>query len=127
MSRLNAYINKDVMEREDVAMMMSDDSTDIKLLRWTELDENDGFRESTIKRKLRFLRTIKGRIDRRDRIYQRQDSEAGSAVDALYIATVYYKDLRKGDVLQVGSQQYTIEAVNKVGQSFTEAEVIVST
>ena len=127
MSRLNAYINKDVMEREDVAMMMADDSTDIKLLRYTDLSDNDGFREQSPKRKLRFLRTIKGRIDRRDRIYQRADSEAGSVVDALYIATVYYKDLRKDDVLQVGAQQYRVEAVNKVGQSFTEAEVVVST
>ena len=126
MSRLNAYINKDVMEREDVAMMMSDDSTDIKLLRYSDLSINDGFRAQSPKRKLRFQRTIKGRIDRRDRIYQRQSSEAGSPVDALYIATVYYKDLRKDDVLQVGAQQYVVEAVNKVGQSFTEAEVIVS-
>ena len=127
MSRLNAYINKDVMEREDVATMMADDSTDIKLLRYTDLSDNDGFREQSPKRKLRFLCTIKGRIDRRDRIYQRADSEAGSVVDALYIATVYYKDLRKDDVLQVGAQQYRVEAVNKVGQSFTEAEVVVST
>lgn len=122
-NRIAAYIDKDVMEREDVAMLMSDDSRDIKLYRYTELSDNDGFRKQSPERKLRYVRHIKGRLDRRDRIYNAQKAEDGSVTDALYIITVYYKDVRVDDVVIVDNVKFTVKSINKVGQSFTEAEV----
>jgi len=125
MSRLAGYINKDVMEREDVAMMMSDDSQEIKLFRYTDLDDEDGFRQTSPERKPRYVRSIKGRIDRRDRIYQPQNGEVSKTTDAIYMATVYWKDLRVDDILMVPGQEFRVKFINKIGQSFTEAELEV--
>ena len=127
MSRLAAYINKDVMEREDVDMLMSDDSQNINIYRYPDAADGDGFRQTTPKRALALFKVVRGRIDRRDRIYQAQAGEVSKSVDALYIATIYFKDLRTDDILEMNNQKYTVKFVNKIGQSFTEAEVEVQT
>lgn len=124
-NRIAAYINKDTMEREDVAMLMSDDSQDIKLFRFTDLGGNDGFRKQSPERKLRYIRTIPGRIDKQTRIYAPVEGTDGKVTQSINVATVYYKDLRVDDVLMVPGQSYTVKFINKVGQSFTEAEVEV--
>lgn len=125
MSRLAAYINKDMMEREDVAALMSDDSMDIQLYRYSELTDEDGFRKQKPNRELRLVRVIKGRIDRRDRIYNVQTPNDGHVTDALYIATVYYKDIKVDDELVApGYPAFRVEAINKIGQSFTEVEIV---
>lgn len=127
MSRDRAWINTDQMEREDVAQLMMDEMVDIKLLRWAELGDDDGFRKQNTERRLNLVRVIKGRIDRRTQIFRGQDGEVSKSVDHLFIATVYFKDLRTNDVLEVNHQQYKVKFVNKVGQGFSEAEIEVET
>lgn len=124
-NRLAAYINKDTMEREDVAFLMDDDSVAIHLYRYTDLSDHDGFRKQSPERELRLIKVIRGRIDRRDRIYQPNQATDGKPTDALYIATVYYKDIQIDDELWAqGLPKFRVESINKVGQSFTEVEIV---
>lgn len=124
MSRLNSWIDKDLMERTDIGLMIDDDAVDIEQWRMADLDpDTDGFRESNIKRKLTRIDRIKGRIDRRDAIYRTQDGVAGKVTDQLFIATVYKRDVQVGDVLKLNQNEYTVRFINRTTQSFTEAEL----
>ena len=125
MNRIAAYINKDTMEREDVAFLMADDSEDIKIYRYTQLSDNDGFRKQTPERTLRYIKVVKGRVDKRDRSSNPQYPTDGQVTAVLYIATLYYKDLQVDDVLVTNTLSYVVTAINKIGMSFTEAEVEV--
>lgn len=125
MSRLRSWIDTDDMEREDVAMLMTDEMVDIKLLRQNKLDDNDGFRKQGTGQYLELKRIIKGRIDRRNAIYRPKEGDAGIITDQLFIATVYYKNLLANDVLELDNRQYRVKFINKVGQGFTEAELEV--
>lgn len=124
MSRLEAWDNVDEMERKDIASIIGDRYSIIKQYRKPDLDDMDGFEENSLRR-LTFLRNLKGRMDRRDRVYQAQKGEDSRSVDHLFIATVYGLDVRANDVLKVDNVSYEVKFVNKVGQSFTEAECVV--
>lgn len=123
MSRLASWVDKDLMEREDVHSIIRDDMVDIEQWRLTELSEQDGFREQTPKRKMVLIDRIKGRIDRRDAIYRTQNGESAKVSDQLFIATVYKRDIRPEDVLKLNGIEYKVRFINKTTQSFTEVEL----
>lgn len=125
MSRLDGYLNKDTMEREDASALIEDDSQDIKIFRYSNLDESDGFRKQNPVRDLRLWKIIKGRIDRSASAIQPRDGDVVRSVVYTYVATLYYKGLQIDDVLEMNSRRYTVTSVSKVGNSFTEAEVEV--
>ena len=127
MSRTAAWINKDIMEREDVSSIIDDDAQDLKLYRFTELSSNDGFREQSPKQDYRYIRTVRGRIDRRDKVYQSQTGDVSKSVDTLYIATLHTKNIKIDDELFDGQLRYRVTVINKVGAGFTEAEVEIKT
>lgn len=122
-SRLGAWINKDDMERRDIGMIVDDDAVDIEQWRYQEQGESDGFRESNVERKLIRIDRIKGRIDRRDAIYRTINGESSKVTDQVFIATVYKRDVRVGDVLKYFNEQYKVRFINKTTQSFTECEL----
>lgn len=123
MSRLNSFLDTDIMEREDVSMILEDYSQDLRILRVPALSDDDGFRAQTPSREPVLLKIVKGRIDRRDRVYESKTGEVSKSVTTLYIATMYYKGLMIGDLIDDGTLQYQVKFVNKIGQSFTEAEI----
>jgi len=126
MSRIASWIDKDDMERKDVAALMQDDMVDIKLLRFNKFDSDDGFRKQQARRELELVKVIKGRVDRRTQIYRAQDSQNSKSVDHLFIATVYYRDVRVGDRMELPGVLYTVKFINQVAQSFSEVELEVS-
>lgn len=125
MSRIRSWIDTDDMEREDVATLMMDEMTDLGLHRYTELSDDDGFRKQSTERQLSYIRSIKGRIDRKNQIYRPQTSEAGHITAVLFVATVYYKDLRVNDQIEHQGNFYKVQHISKTGQGFTEAELEV--
>ena len=124
MSRLEAWDNVDEMERTDIALMIKDREAIIKQYRDPDLTTMDGFEENSL-RKPTFLRNLKGRMDRKDRVFQPQRGEVSRSVDHLFIATVYGRDVQIDDLLEVDGQRYRVTAANIIGQSFTEAECVV--
>lgn len=124
--RLSAFINKDRMEREDVAQLIADDNITIKVYRKPSLGENDGFRETNVNSEPRHFKSIVGRIDRRDRVYNPATNDQSDKVtQTIYVATVYFRGLQKDDILDDGQQKYTVKYINNATSSFTEAEVEV--
>lgn len=127
MSRLEAWTDTDQMERQDVASIIGDQIKLIKQYRLSDLGDMDGFEEPSVRREHQFLRNLKGRIDRRDRVYIEHRDETVRSVEHMFIATVYGKDLKKDDILEADGMKYHVVAVNTVGQSFTEAECRIYT
>lgn len=127
MSKLDAWDNTDDMEREDVASIIDDRNSTIKQYRNTVLGDSDGFEEQTPRQSVRFLRNLKGRIDRRDRVYNPNRTDVSRSVEHLFIATVYGRDVIIDDVLELDNQRYVVTWVNPIAQSFTEAECRVDT
>ena len=129
MSRTNSWIDKDLQERKDVADLIDDDAIEIRQHRYPEYDkeEENIFKAQTPKRELKFVRNIRGRIDRRDRIYTPKPGEVSKSTDHLFIATLYHSDVKINDVLIANGNWYNVKFLNEVGQSFTEAELEVST
>lgn len=127
MSRLDGYLNRDTMEREDVASLMEDESENIKIYRFTELTTDDGFRQTNPVRDLRLFKIVKGRIDRADAVIHPKLGEVSRSVIYTFTATLYYKGLKIDDILEARGERYTVTAVSKIGKSFTEAEVEVQT
>ncbi len=123
MSRLNAYINTDRMEREDVDVIMQDGCRDIYIYRYTDLSDDDGFRKQVPTRDLRLIKVVRGRIDRRDAIYKPTKTDSSTIVTTMYLATIYTKSLKTDDVLEYNGQRFTVRVVSKIGQGYTEAEV----
>ncbi len=128
MSRLVPWTNPDAVEQQDVATLISDAIIDFELYRYTDgISNANPFRKTQPERTLQRLRTVRGRLDRRDRIYQGQKGEVSSSVDHLFIATVYYRNFKIGDVLKYQNISYQVKFVNKVGQSFSEVELEITT
>lgn len=127
MSRLAAYIDKDDMERKDVAALIADDAVDIKQYRYTGDDDGNIFRKGDPARSLKYLRTVKGRIDRRQNVKVNQNGEVTKSIDHVFVLTVYGRDVKVGDVFEHDDIQYIAKLTFKVGSSFSEVEAEVST
>jgi hypothetical protein len=126
MNRLAAHIDKDDMERRDLAALIADDAVEIKQYRYSGVDNENIFEQSDPKRSLKLLRTVKGRIDRRNQIYLTRSGEMTKTVDHVFIITIYGRDVKEEDVFEHDNVMYTARFANKVGQSFTEIEAEVT-
>ena len=124
--RLEAWIDEDDMERQDVAAIVKDRAITFKQLRILSLSDNDGFREQSPKHEYRLLREATGRLDRKNRTFAQQKSDDGTAVDVYFIITVYQIDVNVNDIFEYEGVQYKVTGKNRIGQSFTECEVEVT-
>lgn len=127
MSRLAAHLDLDDMEREDVAKIIDDAAVDLNQYRYTDNIDENIFRDDDNSRAPVFLRKVRGRIDRRNKIFMSQNGEVSKSVDHLFIITAYTKDVKTNDIFKFDGIEYVIKFVNKVGQSFSESECEVTT
>lgn len=125
MSRLAAYIDKDDMERRDVAELIADDAVDLKQYRYIGDEEDNIFRKGN--RALRYVRTVKGRIDRRQNVKINQAGEVTKSIDHTFVLTIYGRDVKVNDVFRYDGIDYIATYTFKVGSSFSEVEAEVAT
>lgn len=127
MSKLKGWSNNEVIEEQDIGTLIDDELINFDLYRLVGgISDDNPFRKTQSARNYERIRTIRGRLDRRDAIYKTQSGDVSKSVDHLFIATVYYKGLKIGDVLKYNDQDYVVKFINKVGQSYSEAEVEIT-